>query len=136
MIRTTFFTLIILLIVSCGTKKTQQPIDQKVIKSGEQLYLRHCLSCHQKDGQGTPNMNPPLANNKTVTGDPEKLTKIVLFGQTGKIVVNGEEYNGIMAPHSHLTDKQLAEILTYIRNNWGNQANEITQKQVQTIRHQ
>ncbi|MCL3779129.1 cytochrome c [Prolixibacteraceae bacterium JC049] len=126
------FSLIISLF-ACN-KSTNTPPSKEIMAAGQKHYTAHCKVCHQANGEGTSMMNPPLANNKTVTGSPEKLTKIVLFGQSGPIKVNGKKFNGVMAPHSHLSDKQLSEILTYIRNSWGNEASAITTEQVRKVR--
>src|ERR1700744_6027729 len=78
---------------------------------GKQVYLEQCLACHQADALGVSGMNPPLVKTKFVLGDKTTLIKIVLNGMTG-IEVEGEDYHGVMAPHSDLTDQQIADVLT------------------------
>lgn len=123
---TTFF--------ACNKQPKHVAPSAQIMASGQKLYTAHCKVCHQENGQGTSLINPPLAQNKTVNGSPEKLIKILLFGQSGPINVNGKKYNGVMAPHSHLSDKQLADIMTYIRNSWDNKANTITADNVRKVR--
>jgi cytochrome c len=93
--------------------------------TGMQLYSKYCLTCHQTDGTGVRGMFPPLAGNDKVTGAPAELIRIVLFGLQGPVKVNGRDYNQPMPPQGYLSDKQIADILNFIRNNWGNKAPQI-----------
>ena len=101
---------------------------------GQQVYLEQCLACHQADAMGVQNMNPPLVKTKWVLGDKTTLVQIVLKGMTGEVEINGETYHNVMAPHSDLTDQQIADVLTYVRNNFGNKASAITAAEVKAIR--
>ena len=103
------------------------------IKRGKQVYLEQCLACHQVDGLGVQGMNPPLVKTKFVLGDKPTLVKIVLNGMQG-VDVGGEDYHGVMAPHPDLTDAQIADVLTYVRNSFGNKATAVTSAQVKSIR--
>ncbi len=110
-----------------------QPIDPVVL--GERLYQGRCLACHQADGKGRPGQFPPLAGSEWVLGPPATLARIVLHGLQGKINVNGETYNGQMpGMASQLTDAQIAAVLTYIRQAWGNQADPVEGKVVAAAR--
>lgn len=102
---------------------------------GKKVYDSVCLACHMADGSGVPGMHPPLIDTDWVNGDKERLIKITLEGMSGKIEVNGEVYNSLMPPHSHLSDKQIADVLTYIRKSFGNDASEITKEEVQKVRN-
>lgn len=88
------------------------------------------MTCHQADGKGVRNMFPPLSGNEKVTGASAEIIRIVLFGMQGPIVVNGRNYNQPMPPQSYLTDKQIADILTYIRSSWDNKASAVTTAEV------
>src|SRR5882724_6643828 len=101
---------------------------------GKEVYLQQCLACHQADAGGVPNMNPPLIKTKWILGDKTTLVQVVLKGMTGEIEVNGDSYHNVMAPHSELSDQQIADVLTYIRNNFGNKAKAITASEVKAIR--
>lgn len=81
-------------------------------------------------------MFPPLAGNAKITGNPDDVIKIVLFGLQGPITVNDREYNQPMPPQAYLKDDQIAQILTYIRSSWGNDAPPITAANVGKIRKQ
>jgi mono/diheme cytochrome c family protein len=102
--------------------------------AGKQVYLTQCLACHQVDAAGVQGMNPPLIKTKFVLGDKPTLVKIVLNGMTGAVNINGDTYHNVMAPHSELTDQQIADVLTYVRNSFGNKASAVTAAQVKAIR--
>ena len=118
------------------TKKPAAPAQggmQASMIRGKQVYLQQCLACHQADAGGVEGMNPSLIKAKFVLGDKATLVKIVLNGLTG-VAIDGDSYNGVMAPHADLTDLEIADVLTYIRNNFGNKASAITPAQVKAIR--
>jgi mono/diheme cytochrome c family protein len=118
------------------TKKPAAPAQTGVQASkirGKQVYLQQCLACHQADAGGVDGMNPSLIKAKFVLGDKAALVKIVLNGLSG-VEIDGDSYNGVMAPHADLTDLQIADVLTYIRSNFGNKASAITPAQVKAIR--
>jgi mono/diheme cytochrome c family protein len=115
------------------TRKPAQGGSAASIARGKQVYLEQCLACHQVDGMGVQGMNPPLAKTKYVLGDKATLVKIVLNGMQG-VDIGGDDYHGVMAPHPDLTDQQIADVLTYVRNNFGNKAPAITAAEVKAIR--
>ena len=98
----------------------------------------YCITCHQSDGKGLPASGfPPLVGSKWVTGNEERLIKITLKGLLGSIEVNGKTYPGQvpMTPYGGLlTDQEVAGVLTYIRNSFGNQASAITPEKVKEVR--
>jgi mono/diheme cytochrome c family protein len=101
---------------------------------GNQQYIKHCLQCHQTDGKGVRGMFPPLAGNEKIKGPATDIIKIVLFGLEGPLTVNERDYNQPMPPQAYLTDKQIADILSYIRNSWGNLASNVTPADVGKVR--
>jgi mono/diheme cytochrome c family protein len=101
---------------------------------GKQVYHDQCLACHQVDAGGVQGMNPPLIKTKYVLGPKPDLVKIVLNGMKGDLDLDGDTYHNVMAPHSDLTDQQIADVLTYVRNNFGNKATAITAAEVKKIR--
>lgn len=101
---------------------------------GEQVYVKHCLTCHQKDGSGVSSMYPPVVDNPRVKGEKERLIKIILEGQSGRIEVHGRYYNGVMPPFRNLSDKEIASVLTYMRRNFENDTTAITVEEVKAIR--
>jgi len=112
----------------------QSKAFQASMDRGKQVYLEQCLACHQIDGGGVQGMNPPLVKTKWILGDKTTLVQLVLKGMTGEVEVNGDTYHNVMAPHSELTDQQIADVLTYVRNSFGNKARSITATEVKAIR--
>ena len=114
------------------------------ISSGKEIYMKAapggglCFTCHQPNGQGLAGQFPPLAGSDWVMGDKEKLIKVSLYGLMGPRQVNGVDYNGVMVPPGippgSLTDQQVADVLTYIRNDWGNSATAVTPNEVASVR--
>jgi ubiquinol-cytochrome c reductase cytochrome b subunit len=101
------------------------------IAAGATVYTTNCSGCHSANGQGTPGVAPTLAGNAMVTGDPKKVIGVVLNGLNGKITVNGQEWNGTMPPwKGTLTNKQVADVITYIRGSWGKKAGPVTEAEV------
>lgn len=112
----------------------QKTTAKKATPKGKEIYTQYCLSCHQPDGDGVPNLNPPLINTSYVLGDKTKLITWVLKGTTDKVEIDGQTYSNNMPPQNFLTDEQLASVLTYIRSNFGNKASAITAADVKTVR--
>lgn len=102
---------------------------------GEQVYGTVCVTCHQADGEGLQGAFPPLAASAVAIGDPEVSIKIVLSGLTGEMTRGGTTYNGMMTPWgSTLSDGDVAAVLTYVRSNFGNSADAVTEAQVAEVR--
>jgi len=108
--------------------------------AGKEIYSRdgYCSTCHRPDGKGLPASGfPPLSGTEWVTGSPERLIKVTLDGLIGPMTVNGIQYTGQvpMTPFRNLlTDDEIASVLTYVRNAFGNRASAITPQQVEAIR--
>ena len=98
------------------------------------MFAENCAACHQADGQGIPSMNPPLAKTSFVLGDKTKLIKIILNGFSDDVEINGQRYSNTMASHDFLKDQEIADLLTYVRNSFGNKASAITEGQVKVAR--
>jgi len=103
---------------------------------GKKVYEAVCLACHQPDAAGVPNMNPPLIKTKWVLGDKKALIKIVLKGlQGGEINIDGDTFNNPMPPQeSTLSDQEIADVLTYVRNSFGNKASMVAVAEVKAMR--
>ena len=115
------------------------------ITSGKEIYSKvspgggMCVACHLPNGKGQPGAFPPLADSDWVLGDKERLIKISIHGLQGEIAVNGEKYVGVMQGFgqplaSPLDDQQIADVLTYIRNEWGNSVSAISPEEVKAVR--
>jgi len=104
------------------------------IKAGAALFAGTCSVCHQPNGAGMPNVFPPLAKSDFLMADKARSIGIVVNGLTGPVKVNGAEFNSVMPPMSQLTDDEVANILTYVRNSWGNQGDAVSKDEVAKIR--
>src|SRR5688500_1589875 len=110
-------------------------LDKSKPVTGAQVYDIYCRSCHQKDGKGDGLRFPPLDNSEWVKGDKKRLMNIVLNGLEGAIEVKGKSYNSLMPPQSFLKDEDIAEVLTYIRQNFGNNASNVSPMEVNKFRN-
>ena len=99
--------------------------------NGKKIYETRCLVCHQSDGGGVPNMNPPLDGASNVNGkDIARLVKIIRNGYDERIALDGMYYNNAMTANPDLKEDAIADVLTYIRTSWSNKASAITISQV------
>jgi mono/diheme cytochrome c family protein len=141
----TIFLWLSLAFISCGspsqkstgnalseTEKTTVQAMQE--HPGKRVYDQYCKACHMADGAGIRGLHPPLINNKTVNGNAGKLIEVTMKGMSGKVVIDGVVYNGIMPPHTHLTNQQIADVLTYVRQNFSNNSGPITPEDVAKLR--
>lgn len=103
------------------------------ITEGKKIYESICQACHQADGHGIPAAFPPLASSDYFAKDPNKAISAVVNGLSGVVTVNGKTYNGVM-PKQTLTDDQVANIVTFVLNNFGNKGGEVTPQMVKGIR--
>ena len=104
------------------------------IKRGKAVYDGTCVSCHQVDGTGVPDVTPTLLKTKWVLGDRSELIKIVLKGMQG-VEIDGDRYrNPMPAQENVLSDQQVADVLTYVRNSYGNKASMVTGNEVGVVR--
>ena len=105
------------------------------IEKGKGVYMQTCFVCHQPEGQGLPDQIPPLAKSDFLASlTKEDYVRGVLLGRSGQIVVNGKSYNGVMTPLNYLTDEQIADVLSYVRNSWGNSGDAVTVAEVGKVR--
>ena len=101
--------------------------------AGKQVYMQGCVTCHQLDGGGVVNMSPSLVKAKFVSGSKTPLINVVLKGLSQK-EIDGEHYSNPMPNFKHLTDRQIADVLTYIRGSFGNKATAVTAAEVTRVR--
>ena len=104
------------------------------MKRGAAVYARTCIACHQPTGMGLPPVFPPIANAPIVVGNPELPIKFILQGLMGPITVNGMTYNSMMPPVPGVSDAEIADVLTYVRQSFGNQGNPVSADQVKAVR--
>ena len=131
---------VIILIFLCFTMVFAQPPKATPVKltdtfkRGKKVYAKVCLSCHQMDGGGVPKLNPPLIKTSYVSEDKSKLIYIVLNGMTDRIPIDNEYYSNNMASHKDLTDQEIADVLTFVRNSFGNNSSVVTIAEVKAVR--
>ncbi len=134
--------ILLVLVIACNSLKAQVRHSSKSTKShlalsianGKLVYTQNCASCHQVDGHGVQNMNPPLIQTSYVLGDKVKLIKIVLNGFNEDVEINGNTYSNTMASHDFLKDQEIADVLTYIRHSFGNKASAVSVAMVKSVR--
>lgn len=103
------------------------------MENGKRLYASTCFACHQATGDGIPNAFPPLAKSDYLNADINRSIDIVLYGKTGEITVNGKKYNSVMTKQT-MTDEEVADVLTFVYNSWGNNKSVVTEKMVKARR--
>ena len=107
---------------------------KKSIERGREIYTDFCISCHLPTGEGVESVFPPLAKSDFLFKNREASIRGIKFGQQGEMIVNGKTYNGSMASLG-LEDDEIADVMNYITNSWGNKNDEIiTQKEVSNIK--
>jgi glucose/arabinose dehydrogenase/mono/diheme cytochrome c family protein len=108
-------------------------VSKEQLARGSQLYARYCFMCHQASGQGNPPSFPPLSKSDFLAADKERSIRILITGLQGAITVRGAIYNGVMPPAPY-DDEQLADVLTFVHNSFGNTNGPVTAEQVRRIR--
>ena len=114
-----------------GTLTQQEQVD-----AGKVLFTGTCSVCHQANGEGLAGVFPPLAKSDYIARDVKRIIGTVLHGLTGKVTVNGKDYDSVMPPMNQLNDDGIANILTYVLNTWGNPGGRITTDDVKKVRAQ
>lgn len=103
------------------------------IEKGKRVYMQTCFACHQATGLGLPGVFPPLAKSDFLMADKERAIRAVSKGLSGQIIVNGKNYNGVMPPVS-LSEEQVANVLTYVRNSFGNEGDVVSVDEVRKVK--
>ncbi|WP_400078109.1 c-type cytochrome [Winogradskyella sp. R77965] len=126
--------LLVFCLMSCGSEKKEEkainypkktslkqtdPKLKESINRGELVYNDLCITCHMANGKGAPKAFPPLANSDYLRDNQVASIKGIKNGMSGEIIVNGETYNSVMAPLG-LSDDEVADVMNYINNSWGN----------------
>jgi nitrite reductase (NO-forming) len=116
-----------------ASRPSESPGLAEKMELGKNIYSRTCVACHQASGNGIPSVFPPLAKADYLNENVERAIDIVLNGKSGEITVNGEKYNSVMTAQN-LSDQEVANVLTYVYNSWGNNGNEVTEEMVKSRR--
>lgn len=119
-------------ILYTGCKNSEANLEASV-ERGQKVYGQYCLSCHQENGSGVPHLNPSLIQTSYVLGDPAQLIKVIQQGLSGA-EIDGETFSNPMPSFEKvLNEQQMADVLTYIRNSFGNKADAISVLQVKEV---
>lgn len=110
------------------------PVPKVIMDRGKGVYDLQCLSCHMDNGLGAPRMSPSLSKSKFVLGTKTKAIRIVLRGSDEFTGMPERNFKNPMAPLNNLTDQQIADVLTFVRNSFGNRASIITPGDVKYVR--
>ncbi len=121
---------VLLTVVSYGLTQQSQQKKAVPVRTGETLYKQYCISCHQADGTGVPGLNPPLVKTGYVLGKKAKLAQILLNGFSEDVEINGAKYENAMPAFNQLSDREIANVLTYVRKNFGNNASKVNEVDV------
>jgi mono/diheme cytochrome c family protein len=120
--------------VTISTMRHLTNEEQTLFDSGKQTFMGLCAACHQPTGKGLDGLAPPLVGSEWVTGDPERIAKVVMHGLRGPIKVKGVSYSYDMPAAGFLTDEQIAGVLTYIRREWDHEADPVSLDLVKKVR--
>jgi mono/diheme cytochrome c family protein len=128
------FVLVLLCVAGASAQSNNKLVAASAAR-GKTVYLQRCMVCHQADGGGVPKLNAPLDGSSAVNGsDVSKLIKYIVKGFADRVEIDGELYSNAMPAAADLTDQQIADVLTFIRNSWTNKAGPVTTLQVKQIR--
>ena len=116
---------------SAGGPKTGPAQNPMVV--GKEVF-GSCIQCHQENGMGLPGQYPPLGGSEYVLGDKRRLVAILMNGLSGPVRVKGATFNAIMPPWATRDDEEIAGVLTYVRNSFGNKADPVSMEFVAAIR--
>ena len=108
--------------------------DSAVIERGKAVYARTCLACHQPTGMGLPPVFPPLAGSEWIAKGASIPIRNILHGMQGPVTVKGMTYNSMMPPVGGLSDRDIADVVTYVSNSWGNKGPVVTEAEVKSIK--
>ena len=108
--------------------------DAEIMKQGQAVYSKTCFVCHQPTGAGIPGAFPPLAGSEWIAKDASIAVRNIVNGMQGPIVVKGMTYNMPMPPVTGLSDKDIAAVVTYVNNSWGNTGPTVTEDEVKAIK--
>ncbi|SFZ93343.1 Cytochrome c553 [Flaviramulus basaltis] len=135
LIATRIAAIIFFFLLNSNTEAFSQTDSLKLsIERGSEIYTDFCITCHMPTGKGVENTFPPLAKSDYLMENREASIKGIKYGQKGEIVVNKKTYNGYMAPLG-LGDDEIADVMNYITNSWGNKNDKIvTEQEVSNIK--
>lgn len=131
----TVSVLFILLLSTVGCQSEEELQRQRYITEGILVYKNNCANCHQTNGQGLAALYPPIAGSDYLA-NKKSVICLIRYGQRGPIVVNGKRYNRPMPAQPQLSALEIAELTTYIYNEWGGETKRTDVKAVTPVLEQ
>jgi mono/diheme cytochrome c family protein len=128
-----FFVVTALMAFSLSSAQQKFNLKESIARGGD-IYLTQCLQCHQQNGEGLEGVYPPLAKSDYLMADKKRSVVQTLKGVTGELKVNGKTYSGEMAGFETLTDKEISDVLNYVRNSWGNKSAAVAPSEIKALR--
>lgn len=128
------FILSLLFLGSAASSRLAGAPPAAKLARGQQVYSDNCSQCHQMDGSGMSDMQPALLDDAAVQGKTGPLIRIILKGAGAIPAERRQNFSNVMPAFNTLTDQQIADVLTYIRHAFGNQASPVSASQVKTLR--
>ena len=123
-----------LLLAGCGGGQQDGSAEAQQMALGRRVYQQQCITCHQANGEGIGGIYPTLHETRWTEGDKGRLIRLVLHGMEGPVRIKGKTYDQRMQPLSYLTDEQIAAVLSYVRQNFGNDASAVSPEEVAAVR--
>ena len=114
-------------------KATTSANNQTSIQRGQAIYKAHCLACHQADGGGVGTLNPPFVQ-QWAGGEKSRIILMILKGSVGKVEIDGDTFSNTMPAQPTFNDQQIADVLTYVRKNFGIKASVVSAAEVKAVR--
>jgi mono/diheme cytochrome c family protein len=124
----------LLALTAIAHAEDKNPPSAEVMKRGQAVYNRTCIACHQPTGLGIAPVFPPLAGSEWVAMSPSVAVRNILHGMTGPVSVKGTIYNGMMPAVAGLSDGDIADVVSYVRNSFGNTGAVVTEDEVKAIK--
>ncbi len=119
MIKKILTVTVIVSIVMISSGFIQSDVQKSIVR-GKEVYGLYCQNCHMENGSGMPEVNPPLVKADYMKRPAKDLIIVILKGSTASLTINGKKYVGAMPAQEYLNDEQIADVLNYIKNSWGN----------------
>lgn len=134
MLKSSIYTLSFIVFSTILISFQQNDALKASVTRGQEIYTSNCVTCHMQKGEGIQSVYPPLAKSDYLMADKKRAIKQILEGASESMTVNGVQYNGFMNGFNSLSDKEVSDVLNYIRNSWGNKGEIVRPEEVKSAR--
>lgn len=134
MLKSSIYTLSFIVFSTILISFQQTDALKASVTRGQEIYTSNCVTCHMQKGEGIQSVYPPLAKSDYLMADKKRAIKQILEGASESMTVNGVQYNGFMNGFNSLSDKEVSDVLNYIRNSWGNKGEIVRPEEVKSVR--